>query len=313
MNWKLFIDRYVIHKEGRFKGGLKHFVCKDAYFDRNFPHFKSISKLVKQNTLFLPFDCGNAERLYCLYHKIEIKKCSICEKNKAIFIDFKKGYRPICSWECYLKFIHKKQDDGMTLGEKRSANAAKTMKNSFICGKSLHQITGEKISKSLNKMCENGLTVSQNSAKKIAKKVGKENYKKRGQKARDTKFSKIDENGRNVYEAIAFKRKNDIDEFGLNLYQRTVRKSIPKMLNTKLKLGPDGLNGFQRGFLNGAGKASILKYYNSSLLYQGTCEKHFLDKLNSLNLLDFIENGITIRYLYNGFKQITLISLICLK
>jgi len=46
-----------------------------------------------------------------------------------------------------------------------------------------------------------------------------------------------------------------------------------------------------------------IKYYNGELYYQSSYEKHFLDYINNMNMLNIIERGFCIEYMYENIKK----------
>ena len=52
--------------------------------------------------------------------------------------------------------------------------------------------------------------------------------------------------------------------------------------------------------MNGAGRNSSIKYYDSKLFYQGTYEKDFLDFMMANNKFDQLQRGIRFNYIFDG-------------
>jgi hypothetical protein len=150
-------------------------------------------------------------------------------------------------------------DNGVKNSKKRIIKTIKTKNETIIDGKTLSQICSEKSAHtSKTTILDNGLTISQNGALKSLETM-----------------------------------KNTFDVNGMNLIElRTL-----KMIKTKSIIGIDGLDSYERGFKNGAGKNSSLKYYNTKIYYQGNYEKDFLDKISELNMLSEIERGDRIKYI----------------
>jgi hypothetical protein len=75
------------------------------------------------------------------------------------------------------------------------------------------------------------------------------------------------------------------------------------MCKSKSKIGKDGLDSYEREFINGAGRNSSILYYNNDLYYQGSYEKDFLDKVNEQNKISKIKRGARFSYSINGKKR----------
>lgn len=75
------------------------------------------------------------------------------------------------------------------------------------------------------------------------------------------------------------------------------------MVENRSVIDENGLDGFERAFLNGAGKNSSILYYNAELYYQGTYEKDFLDKINEQNKINNIKRGKRFYYFINDKKR----------
>jgi len=290
MNWKEFIEQNLLNQ----KGFPKFAVNREKTLDSKFPQIRSVSDQIREDTSFLSSECKNYERLYCLYNNIkEETKCKACKKNKVELNGFKVGYYDTCSRDCYLKFQHIKQADGLTLAERRSLSTAKTMRETIIDGKNLHQIRAAKVIPktvaSLKQIGSDGLSA----------------YQRNGLKAKVT-GSIIDETGtspiqRGIQKGL--EKFKTVGDDGLTLKQRCANK----MVITKSIIGKDGLTIAERSSIKaentkariGSSNANsrIIKHYNERIHFQGDHEEHFLKTLNELNILDFISNGPCIRYL----------------
>ena len=99
--------------------------------------------------------------------------------------------------------------------------------------------------------------------------------------------------GRDIFAKIMKTRRNDIDENGLDSFQRAADKAA---FTKSISIDEKGLNGFDRAYINGAGRSHYAKY-NGYLHYQGQFEKHFLDSLRKFDSLHLVKNGPKINYI----------------
>jgi len=300
-SWKVFIDENMLLPFGK----LNYCVCSSRCIDKEFPQFKSVSKIIYEQTSFLPLECKFAERLYCLYSDIkETQFCKICGINKTKYKGFVFGYGHTCSHDCFLKFQYVKQDDDLTFVQKRSLHSAETTTNTLINGKNLHQLRGLKAAKQTTQtklqIGYDGLNIFQRSTNKAVKKRNEVDESgtssaQRGAKKAVITFSKIGDDGLSLKQKTAQKMvitKSIIGNDGLTIAQRSAQKANI----TKSQIGADGMSGLQRTFL--AQKHNIaIKHYNDVLYYQGNYERDFLQKLEMLNLLQLIRNGQCVKYI----------------
>jgi hypothetical protein len=95
------------------------------------------------------------------------------------------------------------------------------------------------------------------------------------------------------------KTRSKVGEDGLSIAQ----KASIKANHTRRQIGEDGLDSYQRGMIKSKKTSYAVKRYNDDLVYQGTNEKDFLDRLKLLNLLCFIKNGFYVKYDYFGKQK----------
>ncbi|MDO8640828.1 MAG: hypothetical protein Q7R33_04740 [Nitrosarchaeum sp.] len=229
-----------------------------------------------------------SERIYCIIHDI-IKKenCPYCDKYVR-YANFIEGYRRHCGDRCCSykdKSVHI-DETGLTANEKSAIG----------------------ISLAQNKIQQNGKTKAQNSQIKIIKRKrmtfinGKNMLQIAAEKAAATKSTTI-VNGLNLSELGSLKAARTM-ETKLNEQGQTIKQQrIESMMISKSKVGKDGLDGFERAFLHGAGKNSSIKYFDTDLYYQGTYEKNFLDFMNSHNEIQNIKRGKRFTYFFNNHKR----------
>ena len=152
------------------------------------------------------------------------------------------------------------EDNGKTKAQNSSTKSVSTKRNTIINGKNMIQISIERSNNTkMNTILPNGLTISENASLKSS-----------------ITMNKKLPNGKTIKE-----------------------ERIQKMIKTKSKLDDNGLDGFERAFLNGAGKNSSIKYYNNDLYFQGTYEKHFMDFMFNNNIKN-IERGERFNYTFNN-------------
>ena len=89
------------------------------------------------------------------------------------------------------------------------------------------------------------------------------------------------------------------DEYGKTKGQIRTEKAH----GTKSIVGNDGLDGYERAFLHGAGKNSLIKHYTNKVYYQGSFEKNLLDFLDKNGELKNINRGKRYYYFYQGQKK----------
>ncbi len=271
---------FILYKN---KIGLNGSRLKKSWFINNKYLLEYKNILICTNFLFL--DCTLSERIYCIINNIkEHKLCLYCNEY-CKYVNFEGGYKKHCG----------------------SKNCIKKYKSTFIIkdGLTPNQLSGKGISIAMNTIQENG--------KSLAVNIYNFNQIKR---------NKILENGKTLNNIIAEKSaKTKMTTFINNEKLSTIyaRKSnntmknrfinnesiqslrIKKMIKTKSTIGLDGLDSWERGFKNGAGKNSSIKYFNDLLYYQGSYEKYFLDLMYNNNLISIVERGP--RFNYNINKQ----------
>lgn len=277
-------SNFVIKYKKSF--GLNSVKLRKKWFQNN--GYSKQYDYIFETTNFLSDSVTLSERLYCIMNDYTEKpKCLYCD-NSVKYGNYVEGYRKHCGkHNCIYKFKKEyKDENGLTSYNKSGIGISKnrliiesngktkaknnvyktleTRKNTIINGKNLNQISIEKCkSTKMNTILSNGLTISQNAAIKAAKTM------------------------ENTF----------ID--GISLKELRIKKSI----ESKNKINEYGLDGHERGFLNGAGKNSSIKYYSNELYYQGTYEKHFLDFMTKNNLINNIKRGNRFTYFYNDTEH----------
>lgn len=262
--------------------GLNSSRLKQQWFINN--NYENIYHNIIEYTNFLDEKNSLSERIYCILHNIKSKnKCPYCN-NKVKYANFNEGYRRHCgNRECsYKDKKHFLDKNGLTANEKTSI--------------------GVKISQL--KIEDNGKTKAQNSSiKSVDTKRntiinGKNMIQISIEKSNNTKMNTILPNGLTISKYASLKSSNTMNKKLLN--GKTIKEvRIQKMIKTKSELDDNGLDSFDKGFLNGAGKNSSIKYYNDELYYQGTYEKHFLDFMFNNNIKN-IERGERFDYKFNN-------------
>ena len=219
-------------------------------------------------------------------HEKEI--CPYCDEKDIKYANFSEGYRRHCGYRIcsYVDKSTYKDENGLTANEKSAKG----------------------ISISQRKIEDNGKTRAQNSGLKSSNKKrntfidGRNLLTISAERAARTKENTILSNGLNISQSAALKAARTMDIKLMN--GKTIKQQrIEDMIATKSKIGEDGLDGFERCFLHGAGKNSSIKYYNSNLYYQGTYEKNFLDFMTVNNKIDDIKRGERFNYFYKGHER----------
>jgi hypothetical protein len=266
--------------------GLNGTKLRKSWFEYN--NFINEYKKILCLTNFLNEKVKMSERLYCILNKInKINKCPYCEKNVK-YTNFETGYRKHCGEiKCLHQFKKKFKDkNGLTSNEKSGIGISISQKTLQNNGKTKAQNSAIKSHKKMASTFIDGLNIHQISARKAA----------------NTKYTKISFDGLNIHQISARKAANTMKNTMIN--GKSLKElRIEKMYKTKLTIGEDGLNSFERAFFNGAGKNSTLKYFNSDLFYQGTYELDFLEKIKKWNLIDQISNGLTFNYNLKNKKR----------
>lgn len=264
--------------------GLNSIKLRKKWFILN--NFEKEYNSIINLTKFLNKNVSLSERLYCILNNIiESKKCPYCGKPQK-YSNFNEGYRRHCgNRKCsYLDKSIYVDKNGLTANDKTSIGLKKK------------QLSLE----------DNGNTKAKNSAikavTKIRKEKGKTFFKERSKLSAETKYKTISSNGLNIHQIGARKASETMNQLLSN--GNTIKEErLAKMYETKSKIGEDGLDCFERGFLNGAGKNSSIKYYNKDLYYQGTYERDFLDHLKNLKYIDKVERGERFDYFFNNKKR----------
>lgn len=90
-------------------------------------------------------------------------------------------------------------------------------------------------------------------------------------------------------------------KLGINPYAISATKAVQTRIND---VDENGLNGYDRAFLKGWGKGiECKKYQETSLYYQGSFELEFLErKVSELGSAELIKRGPAINYDFNGPK-----------
>lgn len=280
---KSFINKHFIIKY-KNSFGLNSAKLRKDWFIKN-GYKRELIEIFKK-TNFLK-DVSLSERIYCIINDIFKKeKCPYCDKDVK-YANFIEGYRRHCgNRECsYLDKKTFKHEDGLTSDQR----------------------SGKGISLSQKEIQQNGKTKAHNSSIK-----GVENKRKHiingknmlqiaAERAANTKAKTI-KNGLNLSQLASAKAAKTMDAKLVN--GKTIKQQrILNMILTKEKIGEDGLDGFERAFLHGAGKNSSLKYFRQNLYYQGEYEKYFLDFMEKHNEIKNIKRGNRFVYLYNGQKR----------
>lgn len=83
-------------------GSLNNRVCQQSWWIKR--NYSDILADIQQQKLFISNNFSDmSEKLYCIYHDLEsIPACAVCSKPTS-FINFKSGYRRVCSFACSSK------------------------------------------------------------------------------------------------------------------------------------------------------------------------------------------------------------------
>jgi len=259
--------------------GLNSAKLKKNWFIKN--NYINEYNIILYNTQFLNINSSLSERIYCILNDINnIMYCNYCN-DKLKYANFTEGYRRHCGKRTcsYTDKSTYKDNNDLTANE-RSALGLK---------------------KALLSIQENGNTLAKNIA--IKQKItkintiidGKNLFQIGAEKAAQTKNNIIID-GKNLHIISAQKSAKTMNEKLIN--GQTIKENrLKKMYDTKSKIGTNGLDLFEQGFLNGAGKNSSAYYYNNKLYYQGSYEKYLLDFFNDNNLIEKIKRGN--RFIYH--------------
>lgn len=266
--------------------GLNSVKLKKKWFVNN--NFEKEYNLIINKTSFLNDDVSLSERIYCILNNIkELDTCPYCG-NKVKYANFGIGYRRHCgNRECSYKDkkIYK-DENGLTANERTSIGVKIDKLKIDKNGKTkAYNASIKGVKTKRNTILPNGLNMLQISTIKSV----------------ETKKNTILPNGLSISKNASIKASKTMNNKKIN--GKTVKDiRIQKMIETKKEIDENGLDGFDKSFLNGAGKNSSIKYYNENLYYQGTYEKHFLDFLFSNNIKN-IERGKRFNYIINNKEK----------
>jgi hypothetical protein len=265
--------------------GLNSVKLRESWFINN-GYEKELEKIINL-TEFLG-EVTLSERIYCIMNDITIKKkCPYCNNKPIKYANFIEGYRRHCgNRKCsYVDKSVYTDVSGLTANQKSRIGMSKFQKT-IIDGKRRSQISGLKSSETKRKTFINGKSMLTLSAERAAK----------------TKEKTILPNGMNVSQFASLKAAKTMNEMVLS--GKTLNQlRIEKMNFTKKIVGLDGLDGYERGFFNGSGKNSSIKFYNTNLYYQGTYEKDFLDYMTKNNRINRVKRGERFNYFFNKLDR----------
>lgn len=263
--------------------GLNSVKLKKCWFDNHQYQEQYADLLITTN--FLDKTVSMGERIYCIINGItEQLFCPICG-NKLKFKSFVEGYRVHCgSPKCLHEYKGTIVDEsGLTSNQRSGIGTSKTMK----------QIESNGKSKSSN--CHISYI-------KNLKETG--NYYKiyeQANKCVTTKSNTII-SGCTIHQLASIKARDTMNTKLIG--GKTIKElRIQHGWETKSILDENGLSGFDKAFMNGAGRNSSIKYYNNDLCYQGTYEKDFLDLMTDNYLIDQIQRGPRFFYMINNIKK----------
>jgi hypothetical protein len=256
--------------------GLNSSKLRKTWFIKN--NLESYYDKILSETNFL-LSPTMGERIYVLFNEIKTTNyCSVCG-DKLKFANFVDGYRIHCGKrDCsYVLKSIKTDENGLTANQRSGKKLSETLSNN-------PSILEKRIKKGLETKLKNGTGI-----------IG-------ARKAAETKMNTFI-NGVPLSKIYSIKsaetmKNTFIDGKSINELR------IQKMVDTKSKIDENGLDSYDRGFINGAGKCSPLKYYNEEIIYQGTYEKYFLDEIKSLGFLDKVERGPRIPYNIDNKEKI---------
>ena len=199
--------------------------------------------------------------------------------NQKVFEKYKDKFDNISEFIYYYKHGYSSKPKCINCGKELKFNVKKFKYSNFCsleCG-SHHPNTIKKRINTMSKLDENNLSI----------------FKKSGQKIKQTRKNNIDNNGLNSYERAALKRLTTYNENGLNSYQYGGLKAKQTQLSS---IDQNGLNGYDRMNLK---KLQTIDEYGLNSVQRG-CVKDYLTKKkhNTFNK-SFIENKIYKKLLNN--------------
>lgn len=277
---KFIDDNFIIKYKKSY--GLNSVKLRKSWFLNN--GFEKEYNNIIQKTIFL-VDVSLSERIYCIVNDINKKnKCLYC-KNDIKYTNYVEGYKRHCG-DRKCSYIDKKtykDKSGLTANEKSAKGLSKTQLEIQLNGKTrAYNLSQKNIKIKRNTILPNGLNILQSAALKSA----------------ETKKNTILPNGLSVAKNASLKAAKTMNKKLPN--GKTIKdERIEKTRLTKSIIDDCGLDGFEKAFLNGAGKNCSIKYYNSDLYYQGTYEKHFLDFMYDNNFKN-IKRGERFNYIYDN-------------
>jgi len=191
-----------------------------------------------------------SERIYCIMHNVtSIKNCPYCD-NYVKYANYSEGYRHHCgNRKCnYLykaNFVH---SNGLTSNQQGALNLKEKLKY----------------------VGEDGLTISKRN-NKVSQSRMKSNIDSFGISQWDKYI--------NIVKSENIRRKTTMTEFGITISELAAKKAVntmqstiadngktimenksEKMCNTKSMVDENGLDCYEKAFLNGAGKCSAYLY-----------------------------------------------------
>lgn len=265
--------------------GLNASRLKENWFNKN--GFSKEYNNILRKTYFLK-NVSLSERIYCIVNNITCtNSCPYCGKNVK-YTNFIEGYRRHCgNRKCsYIDKATFKDDSGLTANEKSAIGISISQNSIEQNGKTKSHNSGIKSAKTKRNTIISGITLAKLTAIKAAK----------------TKMNTLLPNGLTIAEDASIRASKTMNEKTIS--GKTLKEiRIEKGIITKRIIDDNGLDGFDKAFLNGAGKNSSIKFYDNNLFYQGSYEKHFLDYMFNNNIKN-IKRGERFNYYFkNKNKQ----------
>lgn len=300
-------------------------------------------QLIYSETSFLYDQANSRERMYYVLHNIhEQVKCPNCGKNTKV--KYYKGEYTIqfCSNKCNRSYID--QETGLSKYQSIALKSAQTMKKTDATGKNIYQKgkekevktkeeqyreIGKKVSKSLNRKLENGLTVAQERAINVAKTLntiqdngltiaqnagvklsktlnkiqanGLSIAQERGEKTRITKATKDPITNQSINDTQGEKISkilNTTQESGLTLSQEIGIKSK----NTLLKKDPNyyhKLADYIHNFMSEVEENGLTRYQNKGIKHSEYIKNNPIAHQNAINKMLKTRTKID----FNGFSS----------
>ena len=254
---------------------------KDWFFKHGYgEHYKYILNTTK----FLPQTCSMGERIYSVFydvHKIPLCFCCGAELKFKNFVD---GYRISCgSHSCNL-FVKANYVDksGMTPNQRGGLEVSRKLNAILEDGKTIAQHRGELSAKTrTTTILDNGLTIAQDASNRGAA----------------TKMNTFLPNGLSIAQDASIRAAETMENIITGSLGESIKEfRIRKGTETKSVVGDDGIDVYERAFLNGAGRNCPTEYHESGLYYQGSYEKDFLDMATRVGIVEHIFRGPRIKY-----------------